>query len=138
MGLNCGIIKHAGNAGVPSAAAGFRWINDDLQRSRYTGAGRPAGWYPARPTAIPTDRDDQLPSATEKVDEFAKVKSRRLSRVYNFVSVIRFELSWLSYIRVLSTKRELRDGGSFQQTKHDSEPEDWMADDEVEHAEIRR
>jgi hypothetical protein len=45
------------------------------------------------------------------------------------------ELSWLSYIRVLSTKRELRDGGSFQQAKHDSEPEDWMTDDEVEHAE---
>jgi hypothetical protein len=34
-----------------------------------------------------------------------------------------------------STKRELGDGGSFQEAEDDPEPEDWMADDEVEHAE---
>ena len=30
MGLNCGIIKHAGSAGLPGAAAASRRIDDDL------------------------------------------------------------------------------------------------------------
>jgi hypothetical protein len=88
MGLNSGIVKHADHAGVPSAAAGFGWINDDSSDRGIPGReAQPEG--PGQTNCDPSDRDDQLPSATEKVDEFAKVKSRRLSRGYNFVSVIR-------------------------------------------------
>ena len=51
--------------------------------------GKPSREEPGQTNCDPSDRDYQLPSATEKVDEFAKVEPHRLSRVYNFVSVIR-------------------------------------------------
>jgi hypothetical protein len=84
MGLNSRIIKHAGNARLSSATAGFGWINDD-------GSGRGIPGREAKPEGSgQTNRDpsgchNQLPSATEKVEELAKVKSRRLPRIYSFV-----------------------------------------------------
>jgi hypothetical protein len=88
MGLNAGIIKHSDHAGVASAAAGFGWINDDRSDRGIPGReAQPEG--PGQTNCDRRDCGDQLPSAKEKVDEFAKVKSRRLSRGYNFVSVIR-------------------------------------------------
>jgi hypothetical protein len=89
MGLNCGIIKHAGDARIPGAAAASRRIDDDL-----SGPGIPGREDqrddPDQANRDPNPDDDQLPSAPEKVDELAQVKSRRLLRVRCFVSATRF------------------------------------------------
>ena len=90
MGQNSGIIKHAGNAGLRDAAAASRRIDDDLSGRGIPGReDQPDG--PGQANRDPNRDDDQLPSAPEKVDELAQVKSRRLLRVRCYVSAIRFD-----------------------------------------------
>jgi hypothetical protein len=132
MGLNCGIIKHSGNAGILGAVAASLRIDDDLS-GRCVPGREDQSDNPGQPSRDHDRPNDQFPAAAKKVDELAQVKSRRLLRVHGIRPWI--ELLSSSYIRVSSTKRELRDGGRFQEAEHDSEPEDWMADNEVEHAE---
>ena len=84
MGLNSRIVKNADNAGVSSATAGFGWINDDRSdRSIPRREAQPDGSGQNNRGA--SGRDDQPPSATQEIEEFAKVQFRRLSGIYNFV-----------------------------------------------------